>query len=49
MRELYDESHPDITERQGAYARDLVAAPGDGVDVSFSGPAYNRADIEVRV
>ena len=49
MQELYDESYPDITQRQGDYARQIIAALGDGLEVSFPGPARNRADIEDRV
>lgn len=49
MQELYDETYPDITERQGDYAREIIGALGDGVEVSFPGPARNRTDIEARV
>ena len=49
MQELYDETFPDITERQGDYAREIIGALGDGVKVSFPGPARNRTDIEDRV
>lgn len=49
MQELYDDTFPGITERQGDYARDIVAALGDGVDVTFHGPARNRADVEAQV
>ena len=46
VMEGYDASHPDLTERQGAYARDLVAALSD---VLFPSPARTHTDIEVRV
>jgi L-arabinose isomerase len=49
MQELYDNDYPDITERQEAYAREVMAAVGDEVEFVFPGAARNRADIEARV
>lgn len=49
MQELYDETFPDITERQDHYAQTIIGALGDGVEVAFPGPARTRADVEDRV
>src|SRR4051812_41744854 len=49
MQELYDDMLPGITERQGAYAKELAASIGEGIDVQVAAPARNRADIEARV
>lgn len=46
MQELYDVSYPDITERQGKFAKEIVKHLKDVADVYFPGPARNREDIE---
>lgn len=49
MQELYDEMLPGITERQGQYARQVAGRLGETLDVTFPGPARNRAEIEQQV
>ncbi len=46
MQELYDDMLPGITERQGAYARELGTALAGTLDVTVAPPARNRTDIE---
>jgi L-arabinose isomerase len=46
MQELYDDMLPGITDRQGAYARELGEALGAMLDVQVAPPARNREDIE---
>ncbi|MFV0431474.1 MAG: L-fucose/L-arabinose isomerase family protein [Alphaproteobacteria bacterium] len=46
MQELYDKMYPDITQRQEAYAKDVVARFKDDIEFSFPKAARNRADIE---
>ena len=49
MQELYDAMIPGITERQARYAAEVAQRLGEVAEVSFTGPARNRADIEQRV
>ena len=49
MQELYDDMLPGITERQGQYAQQIADRLSDKMDVTFHGPARNRADIERHV
>jgi L-arabinose isomerase len=46
MQSLYDDMLPGITERQGAYARELGAALEGVADVVVGPPARDRDDIE---
>jgi L-arabinose isomerase len=46
MQSLYDEMLPGITERQGAYAREVGAALADVADVEVAPPVKERADAE---
>jgi L-arabinose isomerase len=46
MQALYDEMLPGITDRQAAYAADVAAALGEGVDVTVAPPVKDRADAE---
>jgi L-arabinose isomerase len=46
MQSLYDEMLPGITERQGAYAREIGAALADVADVEVGPPVKERADAE---
>ena len=46
MQELYDDMVEGITERQGAYAREVAAQLSPVADVEFIRPARNRADVE---
>lgn len=45
MQELYDETLPEITERQAGYAREVARQLGAVADVEFIRPARNREDI----
>ncbi len=49
MQELYDDMLPGITDRQGQYAQKIADRLDEVVDVTFEGPARNRADIERQV
>jgi L-arabinose isomerase len=49
MQELYDEMLPGITERQGAYARELGEVLAGVADVEVAPPVRNRADAEQAV
>jgi L-arabinose isomerase len=46
MQGLYDEMLPGITERQGAYARELGAALADVADVEVGPPVKDRDEAE---
>jgi L-arabinose isomerase len=46
MQALYDEMLPGITERQGAYARELGDALAGIADVEVAAPARDRDDID---
>jgi L-arabinose isomerase len=46
MQELYDETLPEITERQAAYARQVADRLSPVADVVFIRPARSRADVE---
>src|SRR3954449_12844196 len=46
MQALYDEMLPGITERQGAYARELGDALAGVADVEVAAPARDRDDID---
>ncbi len=46
MQELYDNMYPDITQRQEAYAKEVIAKLSDDIDVVFPKAARNRQDIE---
>ena len=49
MQELYDDTLPGITERQGRYARQIADHLSDTIEVTFREPARNRSDIERQV
>lgn len=46
MQELYDETLPEITERQAGYAREVAGQLSAVADMEFIRPARNREDIE---
>lgn len=46
MHGLYDESQPEITRNQEAFARDLIASLSPVADLDFPGAAKSREDIE---
>lgn len=46
MQELYDESLPNITDHQEAFARDVCLQLDDIVEWDFPGAARNRKDVE---
>jgi L-arabinose isomerase len=46
MQPLYDEMLPGITERQGAYAREIGAALAEVADVAVAPPVRDRDDAE---
>ncbi|MCF7803946.1 MAG: L-fucose/L-arabinose isomerase family protein [Candidatus Marinimicrobia bacterium] len=46
MQELYDDTLPNITEHQEAYAREVIDQLSDVVEIDFPKAARNRADIE---
>lgn len=46
MQELYDETLPQITERQAGYAREIADQLSAVADMEFIRPARNREDIE---
>lgn len=46
MLDLYESMYPDVKERQGEFAHELIAGFGNEIDFQFPGPVWNRSEIE---